>query len=154
MTKNIAKFILCTLQTVCNTKMVHYKLHSTLKTGQWWKAKKHHLYIVESWPGRKPEQLTVSLAFKRFILNTNFSYCSPSHFKMSGRSTNQVCAANQITHFSRKKFVKQKSILWGLIAGPKRGRPTPGFSIFIRSSACSLARSSVSEIKFWSLHIH
>ena len=44
------------------------------------------------------------------------------------------------------------------VGGPKRGRPTPRFSIFIRSSArllvCSLARSSVSEIKFWSLHIH
>ena len=37
-----------------------------------------------------------------------------------------------------------------IFAGPKRGRPTPGFSIFIRPSA----RSFVSEIKFWSLHIH
>ena len=36
----------------------------------------------------------------------------------------------------------------------KRGRPTPGFSIFIRSFVRSFVHSLVSEIKFWSLHIH
>ena len=43
-----------------------------------------------------------------------------------------------------------------LIAGPKRGRPTAGFSIFIRSLGPlgPLAHSFVSEIKFLSLHIH
>ena len=43
-----------------------------------------------------------------------------------------------------------------IFAGPKRGQPTatPGFSIFIRSFIRPLVLTLVSEIKFWSLHIH
>ena len=40
-----------------------------------------------------------------------------------------------------------------IFAGPKRGLPTPGFSIFVRTERPTDARSSP-EIKFWSLHIH
>ena len=40
-----------------------------------------------------------------------------------------------------KKNLKSGIGLYLLIAGPKRGRPTPGFSIFLRSFICLFGRS-------------
>ena len=54
--------------------------------------------------------------------------------------------------------INNVSMVLEIIAGPKRGRPTPGFSIFIRSDRASEQASYrvsfVSRDQFWSLHIH